>query len=391
MRSMQPNGSRNRGVCPIVLGSLALWAAMVASYTARSEEPAMPADLSGMLAEISGKHALPGIVAATLENGKIIAIGAAGVRKQGTDIPITVDDKLHIGSCTKAMTAVLMATLVQDKLLDWNTTLADAFPDLSDMMHADYTSVTITQLLGHRAGLPANPSWWQGTQGSDVVAQRAELVKRLLSKPPQRKPGTTFMYSNLGYVVAGAIAEKITGKAWEALMQERVFVPLQIISAGFGPPSVDRATDQPWGHGRQVFQVTPLQLDNPPLLGPAGRVHLTIRDWARFVSVLLPANPDEPYLLTSDSLQRLLTPLPAVEGDRERDYALGWHVTQRPSESGRSLTHAGSNTMWYALVRAIPARRLAVLVVCNSGVPAAAEACEEAAVEMLKRQESVAE
>lgn len=377
---------QNRPATRSLLRALALFLSFLALKPAQGEDPTNLDDLSGLLAEIRARHEVPGLVAATVVDGQVVALGAAGVRKQGTDVAITVDDKLHIGSCTKAMTAVLMATFVQEKTLDWNTTLAEAFPDLQETIHADYAPVTISQLLGHRAGLPANASWWQTVRGSDVVAQRENLVKGVLTKPPQRKPGTTFLYSNLSYVVAGAIAEKQTGKAWELLVQERVFVPLHILSAGFGPPSVDGELDQPWGHGKQLFQVAPLQLDNPPLLGPAGRVHLTIRDWARFVSLFLPDRQQAPLLLSAESLEHLQTPVAAVPGEHERNYALGWVVRQR-EDNMTTLSHAGSNTMWYAIVRAMPARRLAFLVVCNSGLPTASAACEEAFTEMLKRHE----
>src|SRR5215210_395320 len=77
--------------------------------------------LDALLEPIREKHKLPGIVAAILESDNVIAIGAAGVRKLGSPEPITVDDKMHMGSCTKAMTATVLARLVERKQLAWDS------------------------------------------------------------------------------------------------------------------------------------------------------------------------------------------------------------------------------------------------------------------------------
>ena len=72
----------------------------------------------------------------------------------------------------------------------------------------------------------------------------------LLAKPPLTKPGTVYAYSNAGYVFAGLMAEEVTGQPWEELMQQRLFDPLKMKSAGFGPTgqSNSERIDQPWGH-----------------------------------------------------------------------------------------------------------------------------------------------
>ena len=58
----------------------------------------------------------------------------------------------------------------------------------------------------------------------------------------------TFSYSNAGYIIVGAILERVSGKQWETLIRDRLFTPLKMTSAGFGPPSKSNQTDQPWGH-----------------------------------------------------------------------------------------------------------------------------------------------
>src|SRR5690242_20277101 len=88
---------------------------------------------------------------------RIIAQGAAGVRKRGTAERITLDDQFHLGSCTKAMTATLVAMLVEEGKLNWTTTLGELFADTVKPMDPASEKVTLRQVLAHRAGLRLEP------------------------------------------------------------------------------------------------------------------------------------------------------------------------------------------------------------------------------------------
>src|SRR5688572_1934976 len=94
--------------------------------------------LDDLLEPIRAKHKLPGLVAAIVEGDDVVAIGAAGVRKLGSPEPMTIDDHVHLGSCTKAMTATMLARLVERKQLTWESTVAEVFPDLAPKLHADF-------------------------------------------------------------------------------------------------------------------------------------------------------------------------------------------------------------------------------------------------------------
>ena len=80
-----------------------------------------------------------------------------------------------------------------------------------------------------------------------VKAQREAIARKYLTMPPASKAGD-FAYSNLGFIIVGAIAEARTGKSWEDLIREQIFTPLGIKNAGFGPPGTPGKLDQPWGH-----------------------------------------------------------------------------------------------------------------------------------------------
>jgi CubicO group peptidase (beta-lactamase class C family) len=199
---------------------------------------------------------------------------------------------------------------------------------------------------------------------------------------PLSVPGTTYLYSNLGYVIAGAMAEKTMSSSWEDLISKYVFEPLGMKSVGFGGMGTPGEIDQPWGHGadgKPVPRNGPA-VDNPPVLGPAGTVHCTLGDWAKFVSDHLRGARGEKALLEPAAYKTLDT------SPFGGEYALGWLVVQREWGGGTVLTHAGSNTMNYAVVWISPKRNFAVLIATNQGGPAAAKACDEAAGALIRLQ-----
>jgi CubicO group peptidase (beta-lactamase class C family) len=356
--------------------SLVWFVLMAAKAYSQTPDPAICAEL----AKIQQQHRLPGIVAALVERGEVTRTGVAGVRKQGEAEPMTIHDQIHLGSCTKAMTATLLAMLVEAGQLQWDATIGDLLPELRDSMHADYRPVTVRQLLTHRAGLPANSGAMHDVDSEATeTAQRVELFRGVLHDAPAYMPGSEYRYSNLGYMLAGLVAETLTHKPWQDLMRQRLFDPLGMKSAGFGPPGVSGHVDQPWGH-RAIPLLGPRasQHDNPLVLGPAGRVHASLLDWARFVALHLKHQPatDRP-LLSESTIDQLHQPGPG------EDYAMGWAVYPRDWAQGVALTHSGSNTYWYAVVWMSPRRDLAFLAATNVGGAKAAQACDEAVVSLF--------
>jgi CubicO group peptidase (beta-lactamase class C family) len=358
----------------IVVAMSANWSVAAPATTQTSS-----ASIDDLLEGIRAKHNLPGLVGAIVDGDDVIAIGATGIRKVGAPDRITIDDQLHLGSCTKAMTATILARLIERKQLDWDSTIAQVFPEIAPSLDEGYRAVTLEQLFQHRAGLPANTTWAMLGEGTTTV-QRLNAIKLELAKKPQSEPGTTFAYSNLGYVVAGAMGEKVTGKSWEELIRQELFDPLGMTSAGFGPPGTKGKVDQPWGHLPAAKLAVPAQADNPPSLGPAGRVHCTIRDWAKFVSLHLRGERgEEKQYLSPETFARLHRP-PAGG-----DYAAGWIAVQRGWGGGTVFSHAGSNTMWYCVVWMAPKRNFAVLAVTNIAGDGAAKGCDEASSAMIGR------
>ena len=367
----------------ILANVLAVLALAPTLFSAATSEPARPKDVSLLLAPVIQKHDVPGIAATVVQSGEVVAVGVAGVRTRGKPDKIAVSDRFHLGSDTKAMTAMLCAILVDEGKLKWSQTLGETFPELKKTMNPQYQGVTLEQLLTHRGGAPGNLTkdelWsklWQH-KGTPTSARRL-LLQGVTSNPPEAPPGSKYIYSNAGYSIAGYMAEKVTGKSWEDLMREKIFRPLGMASAGFGAPGTRAKNDQPRGHKADGSPVEPgPEADNPVAIGPANSVHCSIGDWAKFAAANLPSGKTK--LVKAETLKKLHTPIPAGPG--EPKYAMGWIIADnQPWAGAPALTHAGSNTMWTAVAWLAPGKDFAVLVTCNQ---ANAEACNDAVLALI--------
>ena len=167
-------------------------------------------------------------------------------------------------------------------------------------------------------------------------------------------------------------------------MQATIFGPLGMRSAGFGGVGTAGAIDQPWPHtdsGRPTSTNGPL-VDNPEVMGPAGTIHCSLGDWAKFIADQLSGMKGHGALFGPEMYTRLHT---APFGG---DYAFGWLVTERPWAGGTVYTHAGSNTMNYAVVWMAPLRDVAVLITTNQGGADAQAGTDEAAAALIRLHES---
>ena len=330
------------------------------------------------LKPVRQKFNIPAMSMAVVTSEGLKYTGAVGVLKRGTETPVGPSLLWHLGSDGKIMTSTLIALLVERGQLHWETTVAEVFPEFAQQMHPEFRQVTLLHLLSHHAGLPPNLPL-QDYSGDNVQELRLRAVNNELAKKPESKPGTKFNYSNLGYIIAAAVVEKTTGQSWETCITEEVFKPLQMTTAGFGGTGTPGKIDQPWPHTTDGAP-TPMNgssMDNLPVMGPAGRIHCTIQDWARFVQDQLRGAQGKPGLLKAESYKKLQTQ--PFNGD----YALGWLVAQREWGGGKVLNHGGDNTMNRANVWVAPKKDFAILVCANQSGDAAGQATDEAVSAMI--------
>ena len=340
--------------------------------------PSAPRDVAPTLRELAEKYKLPGVVGAIIHGDQIVALGGTGIRKVGNPAPFLATDTIHLGSDTKAMTAILVGQLIDKKQLTFDSTMRELFPDLSAKMNPEMATNTVRNLLDHTAGFPHDLDWGAfASTHLPLTEQRRLAVEKALSVPPTTPIGK-YVYSNVGFVLLGAIVEAKTGQAWEDVMRKEIFRPLHMASAGFGAPGTPGQVDQPWGHTSRFGKLVAEQFDNLPILGPAGTVHCSIEDWAKFVAEAMRGAQGHPRLVSAETFQQLTTPLP------NQHYAGGWLLTERTWAGGLALTHAGSNTRWYCNVWIAPKKNFAVLIAMNYGGDQAGKAADDGIGQLIE-------
>nr|WP_070961432.1 serine hydrolase domain-containing protein [Hyphomonas sp. Mor2] len=332
-------------------------------------------------------HNLVALGAVMASREGLIDIAVAGRRASNAGDPVLSTDAWHLGSNTKALTALLYAQLVERGLVEWGAPLPALFPDLVDEMDPAWNDVTIEDLFAHRSGMMQMGGFWLGARRSDERAmpiQRMEAAKNVLTRPPSKTPGA-FDYNNLNYIVAGAAMESVLrGRddlpgTWEDAMQALLFDTLGSEAArtgfGYGPPPQGLE-----GH-RALFGLAPNPVgrgstaDNPAVLGPAGTLHATLEAHATLAIEFL---KDDSSLIPVHMREKLFEPHP----DEASGYAMGWGVYDHATY-GRLFLHSGSNTMWTSRITIAPNLDRVIIVNTNQFSDAARKAIDTVTVEML--------
>lgn len=333
-------------------------------------------DESAALETIRTTYNLPGLSVLVLKKGRIIAQGAAGVRRIGSTSPLLVTDRLNFASCTKFMTATIAARLIDRGQLQWTTRIREVFPDKVASYNTALQDITLDEFLGHRSGVQEqvtfdNLHWadFQSVTGS-MTELRAWVCDQVLKDAPQVSRGT-YLYANQGYAVAAAMMEKVTGKSWEQLVDEEVFKPLRLNSATTGITYNDDATPiGPVGHDLADGATT--AVPRPALTGsqfvhyqasdgPGGYVVCTLADYAKFLSQYVGGDSPSNTYLANGTREHLLSPWIGSSG-----YARGVVSVNRSwATPGVALNHTGDIFGEDTVFWASPGRDFVIVVFTN--------------------------
>jgi CubicO group peptidase (beta-lactamase class C family) len=297
---------------------------------------------------------MPSLSVLVFNKGKIVARGVDGASR---------DSKYHLGSCTKAMTAMLCAKLTESGSLSFEDSITDYFPTAKKTAWSD---VTIRHLMCHESGLlkDMDPKlWsymWKKTNQTDQRPVRQYVCNKLLETPPSKGKGT-YVYSNSNFIMLGAILEKVQKTTWENIIQNEIFKQLDMTGYGFGNPARIDKKHGLSGHRRRKDSLVNEQVkigpgdDNPSSLGPAGTVHCTLESWFKFVMCCI---SDDKLIISAKTRNDLYKLMNGT-------YAGGWVQCNRTWADGLTLTHDGSNTMNHAIAWVSVKKKAGVLICTN--------------------------
>ena len=189
-------------------------------------------ELDSYFSSLVAENKLSGVVLVA-KDGVTVASKVVGVANKATNAPIDLNTKFNLGSMNKMFTAIAIAQLAQAGKLSFTDTVSKHLPDYPNKEAAE--KVTIHHLLTHTSGMG---SYW----GEKYVAQREKLLNvsaylpLFASEPLSFAPGEKFQYSNAGFVVLGAILEKVSGEDYYSYVQEHIYRPAGMSDTGFYEP-----------------------------------------------------------------------------------------------------------------------------------------------------------
>lgn len=350
-------------------------------------------DLNAELDTARSIAKLPALAAAVVKQGRIVASGAVGIRSFGSNEPVKISDRFHIGSDTKAFTSTLAATAIDEGKLTLTTTVEDVLSKKIRHLTPRLASVTLEQLLSHTGGIPSDdPELLELYFSSSAFKHTLpESRIRLISAWKAhglRAPGA-FSYANLGYIIAGAMIETVLESSWEEAVIQRVFNPLGLSTAGIGPQATMGRLDAAVGHQVDSSgKVTPMPwgpaADVPPVLGPAGAAHMSVLDFAKWAGWNASRGKRGPQIIKTMTLEEVYRPRISTElastgpGLPTRGkYALGWGVIKFEWTEAPVLDHNGSNSMNLAKILVDQDRDLGVVVMTNFPGKPAEDTCKD--------------
>ena len=328
------------GVLTIVVLLLAISRQQAEAQTAQPVlTPELLADFEVYIEQSRESLNVPGVAVAIVQGGEIVYAEGFGVKEIGHDDAVTADTVFSIGSTTKAMTSMMVASLVDDGLIEWDTPLVDVMPRFRLSDEQAMQQITLREAFAMTTGLP----------NTDLVlyfSERPEdYVEYLADVPLAAPPGESHVYQNQMYVIGAYAAAMAAGAEYGEnlfptyvdLMQARVFDPLGMTSATFSAHAAAASPNHATPHFMSLngtlaetgFEVTPTHYWDMDTIAPSGTARMSAPDVGRFLITMLSGGvaPDGSRAISTENLaetwteQISLDPAPYQE---QRGYGLGW-------------------------------------------------------------------
>jgi CubicO group peptidase (beta-lactamase class C family) len=313
---------------------------------------------------------IPGVAVGIVRNDSVVFAKGFGVRAVGKPEKVDEHTLFALASDTKAFTGILMAMLVDDGKIRWDAPLTTYLPTLKFGDDFLTRELTVRDALTHRSGLARADLLWTGGWSYD----RGELLRRMRFLKPSWNLRTRYGYSNLMYLAAGEAGAQAAGKSWDALIKERIFVPLGMTESNTSVTLLPSLTNVASPHGKVDGQVRVVPYTNIDAAAPAGAINSNIADMTKWLRFQLDSGRVNGKRLVSkrsftethmpqtvirvDSTYRAFNPFTHV-----KSYAFGWQVMDY---RGREmLTHAGNLAGMAAMIGLLPEERSGVVVLTN--------------------------
>jgi CubicO group peptidase (beta-lactamase class C family) len=320
----------------------------------------------------------PGLAAVVKRNGMVVFEQGYGVRKLGTQYNVDAKTNFRLASVTKEFTAMAIMLLVKDGKVRYDQRLTELFPEFP----AYGKNITVRNLLSHTTGLPdyedlmeqeekkSGPRWSAHHQIQD------DEVLALLEKQAAGKfaPGTSWAYSNSGYVVLGLIVAKAPGMPYRVFLQKRIFDPVGMKHSVVFQEGKNEVSQRAYGNSKENGKLVETdQSATSATLGDGG-AYSNLRDLAKWDEAL-----QNHTLLSEKEMAPALIPVKLLDGSephwpKEPDgdnlapgkpvgYGFGWFLD--PYNGHARMWHAGSTMGFRTVIQRFTADRVTIVILCN--------------------------
>ena len=296
----------------------------------------------------------PGVAVLVRKDGKTIVQRGYGVRDLRTLAPIDAHTNFRLASFTKQFTAMAIMLLVDDGKLRYDESLNEIFPDFPEYGRA----ITVRQLLPHTGGLPDYEDLMEGGPWTEARQIQDDEVLALLKRQskPKFAAGTSWAYSNSGYVVLGLMVAKVSGVLFDEFLQRRIFAPLRMDHTVVYRQGKNEVTNRAFGHTKEAGSfVETDQSSTSATLGDGG-IYSNLEDLARWDEAL-----ERHTLLAESKMKPAWTA--ALNPGKPAAYGFGWFLD--PYNGRERVWHEGGTRGFGTVIERFTAERLTIVVLCN--------------------------
>jgi CubicO group peptidase (beta-lactamase class C family) len=343
----------------MLIRSLLVALCVASSTTFRVVAASGPTDLAsqvGALFEESVHSNTPGAAVLIVRDGKELLEKGYGLAQVEARIPITCDTRFRIGSITKQFTAAAILRLHEQGKLNVNDPISKYFPNWPKG-----EEVTLRHLLTHSSGIH-NFTAKPGFQTNVTVAIPLEtLIASFRNDPYDFNPGEQFRYCNSGYVLLGAIIQKVSGETYDSYLRETFFKPLGMKDTGVylsDAPLTNEALGYSYVDG-SVRRSVDWNMSN---VAGAGNLYSTARDLSLWNEALFGGR-----VLSAASLQAAFTVGVLADDDpshpEDTGYGYGWTIDRL--NGAREISHGGELAGFGSYLLRLPEYKLTVVVLLN--------------------------
>ncbi|MDP5150881.1 serine hydrolase [Rheinheimera baltica] len=348
--------------------SVLLTISFLLSLSLKAEELSLPiAEINTQILRYVEEYNAPGLSVAVVYKNEVIFAKGYGWRDPENKLPVDTETVFHIGSITKAFTGALIGQLASEDKLELSARPSVSIPTLKFFNTEMDQRITLGDLLSHRSGI--------GDHGLSLVLfpepSKSEMIKRLPYLKPQGEIGNSFIYSNIGYTLAGAIVETVTDRTWEEQIKQKLFIPLDMTHSSTSVAEMKQTNNYAYGYAKLGEHMVKVPFENYYSYSSAGAIKSSAIDLSKWMKVWLNEGKYNQKQVVPAGYIKQATRLQNIKSDPYTEDAFlqgegyGWRLGV--ADGHFRVRHGGNTNGFSSVINMHPFEQLGIAVLSNQG------------------------